>query len=261
MRLFVVSSDEPLYLVPYVRRVITECGATVVGVGVHEPARKRVPFGRLISTVLLGLIMTSPRQWWRLLAWKVQDLAASLGAAATTHHLADVCRDAGVPCLRVTSVNADSFIAVLRDRGVDVLLHQTPEILKGAVLRTPNIGVLNRHLSLLPSYRGAWPLFWQLANGEREVGISLHLVDEGLDSGAVVAQEAVTRQRGESAAALMARLFDRSVPLTCTALRQLSAGRPVSQGTPQGRIYKTPTPMEIMAFVFKRPQAAASSTR
>ena len=261
MRVFIVASDEPIYLVPYLRRVIEECRQTIVGVGVHDPAPKRVPLARLVSTMLLGLVMTSPRQWWRLIAWKVRDLAASLGAAATTHHLADVCRDAGVPCVRVTSVNADSFVAVLREGGVDVLLHQTPEILKGAVLRTPAIGVLNRHLSLLPSYRGAWPLFWQLANGEREVGISLHLVDEGIDSGAVVVQESVTRQRRESAAALMARLFDRSVPLTCAALQRLSAGRPVSQAMPQGRIYKTPTPMEILTFVFKRPQAAASSTR
>jgi hypothetical protein len=173
VRVFIVASDEPIYLVPYLRRVIQECRQAIVGVAVHAPAHTRQPLGRLISTGLLGLIMTSPRQWWRLLAWKVRDLAASLGAASTRHHLADVCREAGVPCVRVTSVNADSFIAVLRDRGVDVLLHQTPEILKGAVLRTPNIGVLNRHLSLLPSYRGAWPLFWQLANGDapaRRVG-------------------------------------------------------------------------------------------
>jgi methionyl-tRNA formyltransferase len=261
VRIFIVASDEPIYLVPYLRRVIAECRQTIVGVGVHDPAHRRRPLGRLVSTLLLGLIMTSPRQWWRLLVWKARDLAASLGAAATTHHLADVCRDAGVPCVRVTSVNADSFIAVLRENGVDVLLHQTPEILKGAVIRTPAIGVLNRHLSLLPSYRGAWPLFWQLANGEREVGVSLHLVDEGIDSGAVVAQEAVTRRPGESAAALMARLFERSVPLTCAALQQLSAGRPAPQGMPQGRIYQTPTPAEILAFLFKRPVAAATSTR
>ena len=261
MRLFVVSSDEPLYLVPYLRRVINECRQTIVGVGVHAPAPKRAPLGRLLSTVLLGLVMTSPRQWWQLLAWKARDMAARLGAAATTHHLADVCRETGVPCHRVTSVNADTFVAVLREYGVDVLLHQTPEILTGAVLRTPSIGVLNRHLSLLPAYRGAWPLFWQLSNGEREVGISLHLVDEGIDSGAVVVQEAVTRQRGESAAALMARLFDRSVPLTCAALQKLGGGRPPSQGMTEGRLYKTPTPMQILAFLFKPSRVGAPSAR
>jgi folate-dependent phosphoribosylglycinamide formyltransferase PurN len=258
MRVFLVGSDEPLYLVPYLQRVIAECAVTIVGVGVHTPRPHRVSWSRRLATALLGLVMTTPRQWLRLLLWKMQDLAAAVGVARTTHHLADVCRRAGVPCVRVESVNADSFVSALRDQRVDVLLHQTPEILRGAVLQAPAIGVVNRHLSLLPAYRGAWPLFWQLANGDRDVGVSLHLVDEGIDSGAVIVQERVTRQPGESAARLMARLFDRSVPLTCTALRQLGAGKPAPPPPAGGRIYKTPGPMDVLAFIFKRPGVASA---
>jgi folate-dependent phosphoribosylglycinamide formyltransferase PurN len=261
VRIFIVASDEPIFLVPYVRRVIAECRQAIVGVGVHVPQRKRVPLRRLVATLLLGLIMSSPRQWLRLVGWKARDLAASLGVAATRHHLADVCRDAGVPWYRIDSVNTDSTIALLREHRVDVLLHQTPEILQGEVLRTPAVGVLNRHMSLLPAYRGAWPLYWQLANGEREVGISLHLVDEGIDSGAVVVQEAVTRQPGESAASLMARLFDRSVPLTCTALQRLSTGKPPAQPMAEGRIYRTPHPLDVLGFMFRRQMFRVSSAR
>ena len=261
MRMFLVCSDEPLYLVPYIHRVITECSATVVGVGVHAPVRQRVRWSRLVSTLLLGLVMTTPRQWFQLLIWKLRDVAAALGLTRTRHHLADVCSRAGVPCMRVESVNSENFVNALREQGVDVLLHQTPEILRGPVLRAPAIGVMNRHLSLLPAYRGAWPLFWALANGDREVGVSLHLVDEGIDSGAVIVQESVTRQDGESAAALMARLFDRSVPLTCAALRQLTAGKPAPRPMTGGPVYKTPRPMEVLSFIFKRPMIRVSSTR
>jgi folate-dependent phosphoribosylglycinamide formyltransferase PurN len=256
MRVFLVGSDEPLYLVPYLKRVMTECGATIVGVGVHAPVPRRGSWSRLISTMLLGLVMTTPRQWLRLLMWKLRDAGAAVGLTRTNHHLADVSRQAGVPCVRVESVNAESFVTSLREQRVDVLLHQSPEILRGDVLRAPAIGVVNRHLSLLPAYRGAWPLFWQLANGDREVGVSLHLVDEGIDSGAVIVQESVTRRPGESPAALMARLFDRSVPLTCAALRQLGAGKPASPPPAGGRVYKTPGPMDVLAFIFKRPGVA-----
>ena len=250
MRVFIVASDEPIFLVPYLRRVIQQCRPLIVGVGVHTPAPKTIRLRRMMALGLLALLVLSPRQWARLLYLKWRDALAGLGIRHTDHHLADVCREAGVPVRAVASVNAETFAQHLIEQRVDVLLHQTSEILRGPVLSAPAIAVVNRHLSLLPAYRGAWPIFWQVANGESEVGISLHVVDEGIDSGAVVVQEAIRRQPHESMSSLLGRLFERSVPLTCMAFETLRAGRPAPQPAASGPVYKTPTATQILRYLF-----------
>ena len=258
MKVFIVASDEPVYLVPYLRRVISSCRSMIVGVAVHAPQARRFSLRRSLSLALLALLIISPRQWAQLVVWRLKDLLSALGLARTTHHLADVCRDMGVPVRQVASVNAPAFIEYLREQNVDVLFHQTPEILRAPVLGAPRIAVVNRHMSLLPAYRGAWPIFWQLANGEQTVGVSVHIVDEGIDSGAVLSQQALRRERRESMSALLAKLFDIAAPLTCEALTRLSSGRPPGS-VASGTVFRTPTPAQILRYMF-RPAPSSRET-
>lgn len=66
------------------------------------------------------------------------------------------------------------------------------------VFSIPTLGFYNIHFSLLPAYRGPDPIFWQLKNGETTGGISIHKVDKGFDSGAVVARLEIPFVRGEN---------------------------------------------------------------
>jgi methionyl-tRNA formyltransferase len=59
------------------------------------------------------------------------------------------------------------------------------------ILDIPRLGCLNVHPSLLPANRGPEPLFWIFREGSEQTGVTIHLMDEGLDSGAIVAQEAI----------------------------------------------------------------------
>lgn len=60
-----------------------------------------------------------------------------------------------------------------------------------SILTLPRLGCLNVHPSLLPANRGPDPLFWTFRNGQRETGITIHMMDEGLDSGPIVTQERI----------------------------------------------------------------------
>lgn len=64
-------------------------------------------------------------------------------------------------------------------------------ILPPALLTIPKFGALNVHPSLLPKYRGATPIQTALRDGERETGVSIMLMDAGMDTGEIVAQERV----------------------------------------------------------------------
>ena len=64
-----------------------------------------------------------------------------------------------------------------------------PFILSKDILSVPTKGCINAHYSLLPRYRGRHPIQWALWNGEPIIGVSVHYMDEGIDSGDVICQE------------------------------------------------------------------------
>src|SRR5262249_37220945 len=179
--LFIVAVDEPIYLNPYIGEVIDECGAEIAGVAVYRPPRRKWAAARLrrwLSLALLAALVFSPINLARILWYR---LSACFGWQPG-RSLAAICSQRGISCTTLATANAPAFATELRALGVDVLLHQTPEILRGDVLRAPRLGVINRHLSLLPAYRGAWPVFWQFMAGERRLGGAVHLGVEGIDA-------------------------------------------------------------------------------
>jgi methionyl-tRNA formyltransferase len=80
------------------------------------------------------------------------------------------------------------------------------QILPKAVLELPRKGCLNLHASLLPKYRGASPIHAAIAAGEKESGVTIMYMDEGLDTGDILLQESVVLRRRETTETLHDRL-------------------------------------------------------
>lgn len=84
------------------------------------------------------------------------------------------------------------FLEALRSRNPDIILVWSyPMILPASVLAVPRLGSLNLHMGLLPEYRGAHAVPWAIMNGERETGVTLHYMDEGIDTGPMLARARV----------------------------------------------------------------------
>jgi methionyl-tRNA formyltransferase len=79
-------------------------------------------------------------------------------------------------------------------------------ILPQAVLDLPKLGALNVHPSLLPKYRGATPIQSALRNGDSETGVTIMLMDAGMDTGDIVLQERVAIEPDDTYGALHDRL-------------------------------------------------------
>jgi methionyl-tRNA formyltransferase len=82
------------------------------------------------------------------------------------------------------------------------------QILPPEVLRLPKYGCLNVHASLLPLHRGASPIASAILAGDPETGVSIMLMDEGLDTGPVLARQATRIDPHDTAGTLFARLAD-----------------------------------------------------
>lgn len=92
------------------------------------------------------------------------------------------------------------------------------------ILAIPRLGCLNVHPSLLPAKRGPEPLFWTFQEGTRHTGVTIHLLDEGMDSGPIVAQEVVAVPDGVSYAWLEARCAELGGKLLARSLWGLYRG-------------------------------------
>ncbi len=98
------------------------------------------------------------------------------------------------------------------------------QLLPPAVLNTPPLGCLNLHPSLLPKYRGASPVATAILDGAAVTGVSLMLLDEGMDTGAIVAQLEYLLSGKETAGGLTAALFKSGAELLLSALGPWAAG-------------------------------------
>jgi len=86
-------------------------------------------------------------------------------------------------------------------------------LLRAPLLALPSLMAVNFHASLLPDYRGKHPIFWALRNGERWVGLSVHVMDRGIDTGDLIYQVKIQTRQDDSVASLYERIMERSVPL------------------------------------------------
>ena len=96
----------------------------------------------------------------------------------------------GILVLQPDSVRTQIFVDELTALHPDLIVTAAyGRILPPAVLAVPDHGCINVHASLLPAYRGAAPIQWSLVRGETVTGVTIILMDEGMDSGPILAQQ------------------------------------------------------------------------
>jgi phosphoribosylglycinamide formyltransferase-1 len=115
-----------------------------------------------------------------------------------------------------------AFIRTLQDAKVDlVVLAGFMRILKGEFLRVFKDRVINIHPSLLPSFPGLEAWKQALDYGVKFTGVTVHFVDQGIDTGPIIAQQTVPILQGDTAETLHKRIQDaehRVYPLAISAL-------------------------------------------
>lgn len=138
----------------------------------------------------------------------------------------------GIPVFQPAKIKAPEAVAQLREYPADVyVVAAFGQILSREILEMPKYGCLNIHASLLPKYRGAAPIQWAIINGEKETGITIMQMDEGLDTGDMLLQKAVMIDEKETGESLHDKLMVEGAALIVEALAGLEAGvlRPEKQ--------------------------------
>jgi methionyl-tRNA formyltransferase len=115
------------------------------------------------------------------------------------------------------------------------------QLLSPEILAMPRLGCVNVHGSLLPKYRGAAPLQWAIANGETETGVTTMLMDEGMDTGAMLLKTTTPIGLMDNLTAIGDRLARSGAELLVQTLKDLDAGQ--LQPIPQTETEATYAPL------------------
>jgi len=130
-----------------------------------------------------------------------------------------------IPFVEATGLVASDFFRLIERYAVDLLLSiGYPRFLPTAVLEKPPGGGVNVHPSLLPRYRGPSPVFWQIALGEEESGVTLHRMTAEVDAGPILLQVKTRIVPEETTGALYLRLARLAASLLPEALTRLETG-------------------------------------
>jgi methionyl-tRNA formyltransferase len=132
----------------------------------------------------------------------------------------------GIPVRQPEQLKAARFHEELARFAPDVVVVAAyGRILPPEVLAVPRRGCVNVHGSLLPRYRGAAPIQWAVANGEVETGVSLMVMEEGLDTGPVFAQRAIPIGPEDTGGTMHDRLAALGAQMLREELPEYCAGR------------------------------------
>src|SRR5215472_5433836 len=148
----------------------------------------------------------------------------------------------GIPVTQPEKIkNNPEFRSLLEGIAPDVILVVAyGRIIPRWMLDLPRHGNINLHGSLLPKYRGAAPIQWAVASGERVTGVTTMRLDAGLDTGDMLLARAVPVGDEETAADVYENLAEVGAPLMVETLRRLDAGDLFPEPQDQSRATHAP---------------------
>jgi folate-dependent phosphoribosylglycinamide formyltransferase PurN len=142
--------------------------------------------------------------------------------------------------VEVPHVNDLRVVALAQRLQPDVIAVFGTSLIRGALLKMGRIGMVNLHGGLSPAYRGADCTFWALYNGEpAQVGCTLHFINAGIDTGALIAHVCPEVREGDDELTLFWRAVRDSAEVYAEAIERLARGEVLGQRQDRkGRLYQ-----------------------
>ena len=122
-------------------------------------------------------------------------------------------------------IKTPEAVEVLRGYGAELFVVAAfGQILSKEILDMPKFGCVNIHASLLPKYRGAAPIQWAILDGEKETGVTIMQMNEGLDTGDMLTKVVVPIEDTDTGESLFDKLAEVGAKLLIETIPQIEAG-------------------------------------
>jgi folate-dependent phosphoribosylglycinamide formyltransferase PurN/peptidoglycan/xylan/chitin deacetylase (PgdA/CDA1 family) len=141
--------------------------------------------------------------------------------------LSDLEKHHDIPVLEVGDLNDRLAADTLRSLKVDLGVVIGTRILRRSTFSIPQMGCINLHEGKMPEYRGLPPGFWELYERQETVGVTVHFVDDGLDTGDILGEDTVAIHPSDSPDTLVKKLNKSGGELLAKCVVDLAAGRAI----------------------------------
>lgn len=136
--------------------------------------------------------------------------------------LMGLAKDNNIPIEICKNVNSEEFLESIKKYNVDIFVSMSfNQIFKAETINFPPLKTINCHAGKLPFYRGRNILNWALINDEKEYGITVHYMDEGIDTGDIILQRTYPIDDNDSYATLLNRAHTDCADILYDALKMI----------------------------------------
>ena len=249
LKIFFLTTNDKIFLPLFYEKIFSVEAESIAGVAVVDDPN----FAKFLKKSLAFMgILTFCGEVLRQLIIRMKNLFYSVANPSKKMSIEAVCGRYNIPCLNIENVNGKGFGEYLNELGVTLIISVAcPQILKKAILNLPADGCINVHYGLLPDYRGMYPSFWVLANGERETGVTIHYMAEKIDAGAILVQRRENILPRDSFSSLVKRLKTTIGPeALLQAIDKIRAGEKeeIENRYKEGSYYSFPTKEAMRSF-------------
>ncbi len=229
----------------------------IVGVFVETATEKRRTLAEKLKRSIRydGYSATVRKFAAHFLAAKRGNNNESRSVKRGQNDLVEFCQKLKIPVTIVEDYHSDETLRLLRGTDADLGVLYGTNIVRESVFSIPRLGSINLHQGLAPYYRGGPPVFWELFNGEEEIGITVHFVASKVDTGDIILQRTIPLSYDHShygsnydefLKEFRTSLKEPSAQLLTEAVRQIAEGchKRIKQDTSLGKRYKLPIKSE-----------------
>jgi methionyl-tRNA formyltransferase len=187
IRIAILTQDEPVYLTDNLIYLINNLPKNAIVSSVYffetSPFGKKLNFSQKVLTALktFGIRFMAKHTVRRVIA---RIFGANISRFLEKNDI--------IKRKLTGNINSNENLEFFRSQSYDLMISISGnQIFKSELLSIPKMGILNLHSSLLPMYRGLMPTFWALKNQDEYTGVSVFIVDEGIDTGSIVIQKRI----------------------------------------------------------------------
>lgn len=139
--------------------------------------------------------------------------------------LIGLAKEHNIPVEIWKNINDINFLKQIESYGIDLLVSMSfNQIFKKEIIEFPSLGTINCHAGKLPFYRGRNILNWALINDEKEYGITVHYVDEGIDTGDIILQRSYPITEDDDYGTLLERAYVDCADILYDAIKMIETG-------------------------------------
>ncbi len=195
LKVFIISQEEPFYIPKVINYVLKHQGDTyeVVGATRLQPHRKNKTMKdwfleRTQIYTYWELIITACFFVYSKLLFKLLSKIGIDNPYSVKHSY----QKNNINQIVTNNINSAEYLTQLKQLEIDVVLSiSPPQLFEKELLKLPKIACLNAHGTLLPRHRGVFGSWWMLFEEDKEIGTTIHTMEERLDAGEIVWQKEI----------------------------------------------------------------------